>query len=177
MPANDQRPVFTYETRVTLTAEQDQMLSEYAVRFGQVERTLFVDVQKGGEVSRLKCEYLERFDITARQFNAARIQVEGKIKAIRELIPVQMDLQRKIRKARKVVARPQAIHGTSKLHQKWRRLARLELWKPTAKPATSISASDPGSCSTRSFTSRRMGMNRTRSGSRHGRRPARTSSS
>ena len=47
MPANDQRPVFTYQTRVTLTAEQDQMLSECAVLFGQVERTLFVDLQKG----------------------------------------------------------------------------------------------------------------------------------
>jgi len=40
VPGNENKQVFTYQTRVSLTPEQDKMLREYAVRFGRVERTL-----------------------------------------------------------------------------------------------------------------------------------------
>ena len=78
-PAKQKRHVFTYQTRVCVTPEQDKMLREYGVRFGRVERTLYGDLQKGEAANRLKAEYLVRFAITARQFNAARIQLQGKI--------------------------------------------------------------------------------------------------
>src|ERR1700745_4193415 len=71
MPANQKRHVFTYQSRVCVTPEQDKMLREYGVRFGRVERTLYGDLQKGEAANRLKAEYLVRFAITARQFNAA----------------------------------------------------------------------------------------------------------
>src|ERR1700758_4252632 len=106
MPAKQKRHVFTYQTRVCVTPEQDKMLREYGVRFGRVEHTLYGDLQKGEAANRLKAEYLVRFAITARQFNAARIQLQGKIEAIRQLLPLQVaNLQRRIGKAKKIVAR------------------------------------------------------------------------
>src|ERR1700746_588345 len=90
MPAKQKRHVFTYQTRVCVTPEQDKMLREYGVRFGRVERTLYGDLQKGEAANRLKAEYLVRFAITARQFNAARIQLQGKIEAIRQRLPLQV---------------------------------------------------------------------------------------
>src|ERR1700756_1151083 len=41
MPSNEKRHVFTYQTRILVTAEQNQMLLEYAARVGRVERTLY----------------------------------------------------------------------------------------------------------------------------------------
>src|SRR6201990_2562184 len=129
MPANQKRHVFTYQTRVLVTPEQDKMLREYGVRFGRVERTLYGDLQKGQAANRLKAEYLVRFAITQRQFNAARIQLQGKIEAIRQLLPLQVaNLQTRIGKAKKIVARlRKRMPGSNRLHQKRRRLAGLEL--------------------------------------------------
>ena len=91
MPGNENRQVFTYQTRVSVTQEQDQMLREYAVLFGRVERTLFREVQNGADANRLKSNYLVRFAITARQFNAVRIQLQGKIDAIGKLLPLHIE--------------------------------------------------------------------------------------
>ena len=63
MAANEKRHVFTYQTRVSVSPEQDQMLGEYAARFGRVERTLYRDLQKGEDANRLKSAYLVRFEI------------------------------------------------------------------------------------------------------------------
>jgi IS605 OrfB family transposase len=128
MPGNQNRQVFTYQTRVSVTPEQDKMLREYAVRFGRVERTLYREMQKGADANRLKSDYLVRFAITARQFNAVRIQLQGKIDAIGKLLPLQIEhLRSKIGKAKKVVSRlSKTLPGSNPLHQKRRRLARLE---------------------------------------------------
>src|SRR5215472_18488585 len=99
MSSRQDRPIFTYQTRVSVTPEQDQLLREYARRFGHIERTLFADLQKGKDANQLKTEYVSRFDITARQFNALRIQLQGKIGSIQKLIPVHMaNLKTKIRR-------------------------------------------------------------------------------
>jgi IS605 OrfB family transposase len=129
IPSKQKRHVFTYQTRVFVTPEQDKMLREYAVRFGRVERTLYGDLQKGEDANRLKADYLVRFAITARQFNAARVQLQGKVEAIRQLLPVQVaNLQTRIDKAKKIVARlRKRMPGSNRLHQKRRRLAGLEL--------------------------------------------------
>jgi hypothetical protein len=79
------------------------MLREYGVRFGRVERTLYGELQKVEAADRLKAKYLVRFAITARQFNAARIPRQGKIEAIRQLLPVQVaNLQTRMGKAKMV---------------------------------------------------------------------------
>src|SRR6516164_770782 len=128
MPGNKNRQVFTYQTRVSVTPQQDKKLREYAVLSGRVERTLFGEMQNGADANRLKSDYLVHFAITARQFNAVRIQLQGKIDAIRKLLPVQIEhLRTKIGKAKKVVSRlSQRLPGSNQLHQKRRRLARLE---------------------------------------------------
>ena len=128
MSANEKKHVFTYQTRVSVSRAQDQILREYAARFGRVERTLYRDLEKGEDVNRLKSAYLVRFAITARQFNAVRVQLQGKVEASRRLLPVQLaNLKRRIGKARKIVARlSKRLPGSPQLHQKRRRLAGLE---------------------------------------------------
>jgi hypothetical protein len=91
MPSQQDTPVFTYHTRIPVTPEQDQILRAYAILFGHVERTLFADIEKGKHAKDLKSAYLARFGITARQFNALRIQLLGKIEAIRKQIPLQIE--------------------------------------------------------------------------------------
>jgi anthranilate synthase/aminodeoxychorismate synthase-like glutamine amidotransferase len=57
MPANEKRHVFTYQMRVAVSPEQDEMLREYAARFGRVERTLYWDLENGEDANRLKSAY------------------------------------------------------------------------------------------------------------------------
>ncbi|MBK6998987.1 MAG: hypothetical protein IPH35_03095 [Rhodoferax sp.] len=63
-------------------------------------------MQAGGAVNDLKREFLPEFDITARQFNAMRIGLEGKIDSIKERRPELIaETGKRIRKAAKVVAK------------------------------------------------------------------------
>src|SRR5215469_11439508 len=177
MPSRQDRPIFTYQTRVSVTPQQDQLLREYARRFGHIEQTLFADLEKGKDANQLKSEYLRRYDITARQFNALRIQLQGKIASIQELIPVHMaNLKTKIRRARKTIAAlVPSIPGSNKLHQKRRRLARLEqgLKELAAdrKAGRVRICFGSRSCSMPSFISRRTVTNRMQNGIRIGPRP------
>jgi hypothetical protein len=112
---------------MSVTPEQDQLLREYARRFGHIERTLFAELQQGKAANQLKSEYLRRFDITARQFNGLRIQLQGKIASLKERIPVHIEnLKTKIRKAKKTIAELlKSIPGTNQLHRKRRRLGAI----------------------------------------------------
>src|SRR5262249_4571294 len=58
MVANQDSPVFSYQTRGAVSAEQEQLLRECAGLFGHVERTLFVDIRKTKDAGQLKSEYL-----------------------------------------------------------------------------------------------------------------------
>src|ERR1700745_3076442 len=64
-----------------------------------------------------------------RASSTPRIQLQGKIEAIRQLLPLQVaNLQTRIGKAKKIVARlRKRMPGSNRLHQKRRRLAGLEL--------------------------------------------------
>ena len=128
MPAQSEKRIFTYQTRVTLTPDQHRALADYAALFCRVERTLHADLQSGKPAELLNSEYLLRFGITFRQFNAAKIQLQGKIKAIRELLPIQIeDLKTKIKKAKKTIAKlVKRVPGSEIVHLKKRRLAGLE---------------------------------------------------
>ena len=128
MSSGPDKRLFTYQTRVSVTAEQDQLLRHYGRLFGQVERKLFADLEKGKAAHQLKSEYQSRFDITARQFNALRIQLQGKIDSAKALMSVQSEnLKTKIKKAKKTIAKlVRSSPGSTKLHEKRRRLARLE---------------------------------------------------
>ncbi len=128
MPSSNSRHVFSYQTRVGVTPDEDKALAAYAALFGRVERTLYADLRKGQEAADLKSEYLDRLGITARQFNATRAGLEGKIEASRVSLLRQIEeLRIRIRQARKIIAKlAKRIPGSNELHQKRRRLAGLE---------------------------------------------------
>ena len=119
-----ERPIFTFQTRLLLEESQAWVMDAYAILYGKVERSLFAAMQSGGTINELKREFLPKFGITARQFNALRMGLEGKIDGIKARRPELIaDLQSRIKKALKVVAvltlKPTQA---TKLHQKKRRL-------------------------------------------------------
>jgi hypothetical protein len=73
--------MLTYQTR--LGDEHDAVLHQYACLMGVVERSLFAEVAKGKTAVSCKNHFLTKFNITARQFNACRVSLEGKIEACR----------------------------------------------------------------------------------------------
>jgi IS605 OrfB family transposase len=75
----------TYQTRVILDDDQSALLKTMATVLSQVERSLFADLMQKKSINTLKSEYIKRFDITARHFNACRVLVEGKIRSIQAL--------------------------------------------------------------------------------------------
>lgn len=122
-------PVFTYQTRPILLGEQALVLDAYAELYGRVERSLFSAMQAGGKLNDLKREFLPRFGITTRQFNAVRIGLDGKIDSIKQRRPDLIEqAQTKIKKAIKVIAKlkdRKTVRG-DKLHQKKRRLCMMQ---------------------------------------------------
>lgn len=85
-------------------------------------------MQAGGKLNDLKRDFLPRFGITARQFNAVRIGLEGKIDSIKQRRPELIsEAQTRIKKAIRVIAKLAVkAPGSNKLHQKKRRLAMLQ---------------------------------------------------
>jgi len=78
--------VRTFQTRLHLTEEESGFLDDYAALFAKVEHALFADLQNNVlALNQLKSSYLIRFGITARQFNSARCNVEGKIRSLKEI--------------------------------------------------------------------------------------------
>jgi IS605 OrfB family transposase len=126
--AKASRPIFTFQTRLSLTDTQALALDAYACLYGNVERSLFAAMQADGSLNDLKRKFIAKFGITARQFNAVRVGLEGKIDSIKARRPELIaELQSRIKKAQKVVAvltlRPTQA---AKLHQKKRRLHILQ---------------------------------------------------
>lgn len=119
---------FTYQTRIILTQDQEAILDDYALVMGQVERKLFAAISAGNNINDLKSQFIAKFGITARQFNACRAQVEGKIASIKELRANQivesksciLGLEKKIQKLERKKEANALI-----IHQKKRRLSSL----------------------------------------------------
>jgi IS605 OrfB family transposase len=62
-------------------------LDRYAELFGRLERKLYVDrVFRKTDLNVLKSRYIATYGISARQFNALRIQVDGKISSVLALL-------------------------------------------------------------------------------------------
>ncbi len=121
------RPVFTYQTRPVLDQAQTSALDAYAELYGKAERSLFAAIQAGGALNDIKREFLPRFGISARQFNAMRVGLDGKIASIKERRPELIsETETRIKRATKVIKKLEAkASGTNKLHQKKRRLAAM----------------------------------------------------
>lgn len=127
-PAKSESRQFTYQTRLVLDSDQDCVLCEYAALMGRVERTLFADLMKGKTVGELKAPYLIKYGMTARQFNAVRTQVEGKIASIKELRKGQLQETKNRKKSLiDTIEKLEKKNGKAfQIHQKRRRLAKIE---------------------------------------------------
>ena len=121
----------TYQTRISDFAGMgrttgDALLSAYAELYCRIERKLFSQVAAGRSAPSVKQEYLGRYGIPARMFNAVRVSLEGKVASVREQQLVRRDeLKRRIARAQKQIAQagPTALEGWR--HQKQRRLGNL----------------------------------------------------
>lgn len=115
----------TYETRLPGDSGCGAVLAAYAALSGRVERTLFARLQAGEPLTTLKREFLVRFGLTARQFNALAAALQGKIASVRKRRPgLIRSVEHRIDRAKEVLAG--IPPGTNTRHQKRRRLAGLE---------------------------------------------------
>lgn len=124
-----ERPIVTYQTRPILDDGQAVVLDAYGELYGHAERSLFAAMQAGDKLNDLKRDFLPKFGITARQFNAVRIGLDGKIDSIKQRRPdLIIEAQAKIKKTVKVIARLSAkkTSRADNLHQKKRRLSMLQ---------------------------------------------------
>lgn len=119
---NIPNPIHTFQARFSLDADSLSLLDQSAQLLSSVERNLFADIMAGRGSSELKSLYLKQFGITARHFNACRIQVEGKISSLKELQKNQIehlrDLLKNLEKKKK-----KSLQRILRLKQK---LGRLE---------------------------------------------------
>jgi IS605 OrfB family transposase len=130
--------ILTYQTRIPFA---HPALDAYGELYGRVERSLFAAIHAGRPMNELKRDFLKQFGITARQFNAIRITLEGKIASIAERLPdLKAEAEARIKKAEKVLAK---LRDPAKIHQKKRRIATMR---------ARLAALDPGIC----FGSRKL---------------------
>ena len=116
----------TFETRITLGEEGLSILSAMAGIYSHVMHKLFADIQRGENSSKLKSAYLQKYDITGRQFNAIESQVEGKISSIEARLPELIkDKEEKISRLEKKMPYYEK-NGGERAHHKKRRLASLK---------------------------------------------------
>jgi IS605 OrfB family transposase len=118
----------TYQTRPMLPSSAEEILQECANLFAHIEHSLLADTSKGVASHKLKSAYLTKYGITARQFNAVRVKVEGKVSSIKELRKIEVsDLQERIETLKKKIAKLQKNPLRKfAVHQKKRRLHTLQ---------------------------------------------------
>src|SRR5580704_3660541 len=117
----------TYQTRPDYSPLVEEAFRASAELFAHIEHCLLADISKGKTPGGLKSSYLVKYGITARQFNAIRVKVEGKIASIKELRKMQTsDLKEKIKVLETKISKLQKKPLLSFLvHQKKRRLHKL----------------------------------------------------
>ena len=135
--------IATYQTRIVGYVGLDRTagdaaLDAYGELCGRVQRKLFADAAAGGSELLLKSEYLKCYGIPARMFNAVRVSLQGKVASVRESQKVRVgDLQRRINRAKKQIAKAKKRGQLDQAHHKCRRLAtlahRLKLLKAELK--------------------------------------------
>lgn len=119
--------IFTYQSRLKLDDRQAAILAEYASLLSLVERSLYAEVAKGKTSAACKNDFLKSFGITARQFNACRISLEGKISACRTgmqqaFIGLKQQIEQLDKQINVLAKKPSKYFI---LHQKKRRLIKL----------------------------------------------------
>jgi IS605 OrfB family transposase len=118
----------TYQTRAHPFPLAEEVLRACAELFTHIEHCLLADISKGKISNGLKSSYLVKYGITARQFNAIRVKVEGKIASIKELRKMQIsNLKEQIKALETKISKLEKKPLLSFLaHQKKRRLHKLK---------------------------------------------------
>lgn len=117
----------TYQTKlmnqpIALPSGETCPLSVYldktAEYFGMIERKLFVDLHvRKKDANGIKRNYCNIYDITSRQFNSIKNQLDGKVKSITELQKTYLqDTKGKIALTEKQIAKKEA--AKVRLHEK-----------------------------------------------------------
>lgn len=119
--------IFTYQTRLHIPEDTSKVLTEYALLLSLVERKLYKDLILKKNLNELKQSYLKTYKITARHFNSALVQVQGKIDSIKERAKERVStLSQKIVSLKKTIQKLEKQGDKNRLHQKKRRLFNLE---------------------------------------------------
>lgn len=152
----------TFEGRIE-DESSSPVLEAIAAHLGHAERHLFVDrYVRRRPLTALKREYIARFGITARQFNAIAEDLQGRVRASRSAVVQRVrrlrerisHLRRLLRKRKKRLAKEEDSERRGRLrfllHQKKRHLRALEQRLDFLQEETVRSV--PGVC----FGSRRM---------------------
>ena len=116
----------TYQTKIH--NQQVQLLNEssiplydyfnrYAQHFGVLERKLFVDLYIHKKPSNsLKTFYCKKYNLTSRQYNSIKKQLDGRVSSIQELTLLYIEeIQVKIEKTKSVIEKK--IEQKEKQHQ------------------------------------------------------------
>ena len=130
--AGEKIPPAAYQTRIggfqgVDRAAGEEFLSAYAQLYSEIQRMLFGQVAAGRSAASLKREYLKRYQIPARMFNAIRISLEGKVASVKEQQLLGRDrLQRRIDRAERQIKEEGAGIRRDWVHQKKRRRHNLK---------------------------------------------------
>lgn len=117
----------TYQTRPMLNEWHQMVLCECACLLNTVERALYAEVAKGKTSASCKNAFLKIYGITARQFNACRVSLEGKIAACKAgqeqaVFSLKQQIASLDKKVRNLEKKPSKRFV---LHQKKRRMVNL----------------------------------------------------
>jgi IS605 OrfB family transposase len=110
----------TYQDRLTLDATQSRWLNAFGEMYGRLQRTLYAHAAKGEKLNDLKSSFCAQHGLSARQFNAMRMELEGKISSTVELLKLRKkELAHNIKGViRSIVKLEKQIAGQNKLRLK-----------------------------------------------------------
>ncbi|WP_291334137.1 hypothetical protein [Desulfovibrio sp.] len=129
----------TYQARISAPP----VLDAVANLLSWAERCLWAEMAKGRKAGDCKSEFIRRFGITARQFNAIAVLMKGKAASLREIAKLRLkNLDARIKVTRRTIERIEARLPSApdkrrkvlaKVHQKKRRLGILQARKQTVR--------------------------------------------
>lgn len=127
---NEERTIHTGETRVAMPDRIDRQICSCARLFCRVKHSLLAAFSAGKVIRSVKSEYLKRFGITARYFNAACVELEGSIASAKELQKMRVSsLRQAIEQVEDRIKRLQSKNSPiarQQLYGKRHRLCKLE---------------------------------------------------
>jgi hypothetical protein len=115
---------YSYQTRPFIMDSLFRILVSYAKLFAEIEHHLFKAKVLGIDPNACKRDFLQRFGITGRQYNACQVILQGKMDAIKEGRLLQISLLEE--KIKRLEAKIKRIRNAFTAHHKKRYLNHLK---------------------------------------------------